>query len=300
MPRPGALPAQPATTIPDRAGSAWRIRLAYYWRHGRMPDLVRPTRFTELVQRRKLVDRDPRLPLLADKVAVKAWVTDRLGDGWITPTWWEGRALPLAPRWTAPFVVKSRHGCNQNAFVLDAGADWQAIRARSTRWMATRYGTWLDEWAYAAIPRGLLIEPFLGTPPALPIDYKIYVFGGRAEYIQVHLDRGRAHRWMLFDRDWRRVSSPTADADPPAPCSLGAMLAAAETLAAGFDFVRVDLYEVAGQPRFGEMTFYPGSGLDPFDPPSLDLAIGAKWLAAIWRRGATLSPSPGSLSTLLR
>lgn len=246
-----------------------------------MPDLVRPVRFTEFVQRRKLIDRDPRMPLLADKVAVKAWVADRLGGDWITPTWWAGRALPLAPCWTAPFVVKSRHGCNQNAFVLDAGADWPAISARSARWMATCYGTWLDEWAYAAIPRGLLVEPFLGTPPAPPVDYKIYVFGGRADYIQVHMGRGRVHRWMLFDREWRRVSSRTGDADPPRPHSLTAMIAAAETLAETFDFVRVDLYEIGGRPRFGEMTFYPGSGLDPFDPPSLDLAIGAKWLAAI-------------------
>lgn len=31
-------------------------------------------------------------------------------------------------------------------------------------------------------------------------------------------------------------------------------------------------------PLFGEMTFYPGSGLDQFNPISLDQVIGDHWL----------------------
>ncbi|URW74605.1 hypothetical protein M9980_08445 [Sphingomonas donggukensis] len=254
-----------------------RVSLTYLWRHGKLPDLRAPTTFTELVQHRKLNDRDPRLPMLADKVAVKAHVADRLGGEWVIPTLWHGTRLPDAPQWPAPFVVKSRHGCNQNAFVLDDDIDWPAIRRASRRWMGTRYGGWLDEWLYGAIPRGLLVEPFVGEAGRLPLDYKLYVFGGRVEYIQVHLDRAGAHRWVLFDRDWARVSTPTGD-DPAPPVSLSAMIAAAETLGEDIDFVRADFYEIAGRPMFGELTFYPGSGLDPFDPPALDARIGASWL----------------------
>jgi hypothetical protein len=58
------------------------------------------------------------------------------------------------------------------------------------------------------------------------------------------------------------------------------MLAAAETLGAGFDFVRNDFYEIDGKPMFGEMTFYPGSGLDKFNPVSLDKMLGQQWLDA--------------------
>ena len=83
--------------------------------------------------------------------------------------------------------------------------------------------------------------------------------------MQVHLERETRHRWIVMDRDWHRVSAPTSESDPAPPSSLSRMLAAAETLATGFDFVRVDFYEIARQPLFGEMTFYPGSGLDPFD-----------------------------------
>jgi hypothetical protein len=61
--------------------------------------------------------------------------------------------------------------------------------------------------------------------------------------------------------------------------SLGAMLAAAERLGRDHDFLRVDFFEVDGQPVFGEFCLYPGSGLDPFDPPHLDDWLGAHWSA---------------------
>lgn len=257
-----------------------RIALTYLWRHHRLPQISSPVTFTEFVQHRKLFDRDPKLAPFSDKVAVKQLVADRIGAEWLTPTLWAGTALPAHPVWPFPFVVKSRHGCNQRAFVRSPGTDWRAICRRGEAWMARPYGRWLDEWLYTQIPRGLLIEPFIGADGKLPIDYKLYVFGGEVACIQVHLERETRHRWMLFDRAWQRLSSPTGDADPVAPASLDRMITAAQALASGFDFVRVDFYEIDGEPRFGEMTFYPGSGLDPFDPPELDLMLGRLWAEA--------------------
>ncbi len=257
-----------------------RIRLTYLWRHGRLPDLSDPRRFTELVQTRKLNDRDPRMPPAVDKVHAKRIAAERLGDEWVIPTLWRGVVLPEAMAWEPAFVVKSRHRCNQRAFVRTGEEDWAAIRRRAARRMRRPYGGWLDGWAYRGVARGLLVEPFVGTSGVLPVDYKFYVFGGRVGYVQVHLDRERAHRWLLFDPAWRRVSAATPGDDPRPPRSLAAMIAAAEALGEGRDFVRVDFYEVAGRPLFGEMTFYPGSGLDRFAPVTLDAAIGARWLAA--------------------
>jgi hypothetical protein len=255
--------------------------LSYWWRHGRLPNLDNPALFTEQVQHRKLHDRDPRMPLLADKVAVKAFVAERLGSEWLIPTLWHGRTLPSEPVWPVPFVVKTRHGCNQSRFVLDDRADWAEIRRASKGWMRSRYGAWLSEWVYRHIPRGLLIEPFVGTDGILPVDYKFFVFGGRVEYVQVHLGRGRQHRWIVLDRAWRRLSAATADPNPERPMALGRMIAAAERLSVGFAFVRVDLYEGSAGPLFGEMTFYPGSGLDRFNPVSLDMRLGDDWRRAL-------------------
>jgi hypothetical protein len=149
------------------------------------------------------------------------------------------------------------------------------------KWMEGSYGAWLDEWLYGEIERGLLVEPFIGEGSSLPIDYKIFVFKGRARFVQVHLGRGQNHRWIVFDTSWKRVSEPSDDPDPPRPPTMDSMLQAAERLADGFCFVRADFYELDGHPRFGELTFYPGSGLEPVKPLRLDLAMGLLWTAAV-------------------
>lgn len=277
LPRPCGYPASPT-----------RIALSYWWRHGRWPALREPRLFTECVQWRKLNDRDARMPLLADKVAVKAVVADVLGPAWITPTLWHGTRLPAVPPCPLPLVVKARHGCGQVAFVRSATDDWQAVRRRARRWMRGGYGGWLDEWVYRAIPRGLLIEPFVGEAGALPVDYKFYVFAGEVAAVQVHLARERRHRWHLFDPAWRAISAGAGAVDVPPPRALHEMLAAARTLGRGFDFVRVDLYDLAAGPRFGELTFYPGSGYDPFEPRALDHRLGVAWRTAAPQIGAGL------------
>lgn len=256
-----------------------RLKLIFLWRHGRLPDLDGAARFNDLVQARKLRDRDPRLATLSDKVAVKTFVANRVGREWVIPTLWHGVELPATPRWPLPFVVKSRHGCNQIAFVRTGREDWRRIRRRARGWMKASYGTWLDEWLYRGIAPGLLAEPFIGSDGVLPVDYKVFVFGGRAEFIQVHLEREHEHRRVIFDRNWRRVSE-AGGGYPARPASFDRMIEAAEALACGFDFVRVDLYDPGPHPLFGEMTFYPGSGLDPFHPASLDALLGACWTRA--------------------
>ncbi len=267
---------------PSPAGSSLlRVQTTYWWRHGRLARMNPPRMFTEWVQHRKLHDRDPRLPKLADKVLAKDFVASQLGGEWVTPTLWRGLQLPNEPAWDYPFVVKSRHGCGHTAIVRDR-ADYTRALRQSRRWMERTYGAWLDEWLYGLIGRGLLVEPLIGNGTELPVDYKIFVFGGQARFVQVHLGRGQsAHRWMVFDRQWRRVSPSSSDADPAPPKSLLAMLRASEQLGGGFCFVRADFYEVEGKARFGELTFYPGSGLERLEPPRLDLLMGLLWSAAV-------------------
>lgn len=266
------FPAHPSNVSLARL----RVELCYLWRHGRKLDLARAPRFTEMVQRRKLFDRDPRHVGLMDKLAAKSRARALLGDAWITPTLWAAEALPHRPNLPRRSIVKARHGCNQYA-VLHAppnALEWAELATRTARWTAAPYGGWLDEWAYRDVPRGVLAEPLIGDGD-LPIDYKIYVFGGHATHVQVHYDRARSHRWVLHDRDFRPLAGEASGL--PAPRSLIAMLAAAEELAAGFDFLRVDFYDDDGAPRFGEFCLYPGSGLDPFAADWIDLELGSLW-----------------------
>lgn len=267
---------------PSRA-TLLRLHLTYLWRHRRLLSLSNPQLFNELVQQRKLIDRDPRIPRWIDKVNAKQMVSEALGQEWVTPTLWSGKSLPEQPPYAPPFVVKSRHGCRQMRVFRSQADDWSEIRRAAASWTRRPYGRWLDEWGYRDIPRGLLIEPFVGDGPALPVDYKLFVFHGRVEAIQVHLDRETDHRWTVYDRSWRRLSATPPPIDQGSPAALARMIEGAEILGADFDFVRIDFYDVGLIPRFGEMTFYPGSGLDPFDPPELDTLLGQIWRAKLGR-----------------
>ena len=254
----------------------WRVGLFYWWRHGRWPNLDAPQRFTEWVQWRKLNDRRHGLALLTDKAHGKSIAEARIGAEHVIPTLFLGHVLPAVAQWPMPFIVKANHGCGQ-FIVVRSAADYLRARAVTPLWRTRPYGGMLDEWHYGAARRSLLVEPYIGGA-ALPIDYKVYVFGGRAELVQMHVGRGRDHRWTQYDRNWTPLSHDPIAAE--APLKLVELLAAAEAMAGQEEFLRVDFYCEDGQLSFGEYCLYPGSGLDPFRPDALDLALGERWSAA--------------------
>src|ERR1700722_13034575 len=175
-----------------------RIRRGFEGRHGYKPNVLRPKTFNEKVQRRKLFDRDPRLPIRADKIEVKKFVTDKLGKDWITPTLWHGTELPDRPAWPIPFVLKASHGSAMNLFVRSE-PDWNEVKATCREWLAERYyGHWFGEWVYSQIEPRLLVEPFIGEVAALPIDFKLWTFHGRVEFIEVDSNRERDHKCTIY------------------------------------------------------------------------------------------------------
>jgi hypothetical protein len=270
--------------ILPRLRDFWRLRRSYRAKFGYFPRVAFAKTFNEKLWRRKFLDRDPRMPLRADKLLVKTFVAEKLGPGWVTPTLWHGAALPPLHerKWPRPFVLKANHGSGWNIFVRSANdLDWPRIEALCATWLSSIYGESTGEWFYNKIERQLLIEPFIGNAASLPIDYKLWAFGGRVELIQVDTDREHQHKRAMFDREWKQlpftILYPIEERHIDPPHSLERMIAAAQTLSEGMSFVRVDLYEIDGAPRFGEMTFYPGAGLVPFDPPEYDAIIGALW-----------------------
>lgn len=235
-----------------------------------------PQRFTEWVQWRKLNDRRYWLAALTDKSHAKEVARARLTPDLVIPTLWLGQELPKIAPWPMPFIVKANHGCG-HYIVVRTATDYVRARSVAPGWLVRSYGAWLDEWHYGAARRLLLVEPYIGGV-VLPIDYKVFVFGGRAAVVQVHVGRGGRHRWSQFDRDWTALSDNPIPAPPPA--RLAEMLDAAEAMAGALDFLRVDFYCEGDRLAFGECCLYPGSGLDPFTPDALDLTLGEYWSAA--------------------
>lgn len=192
--------------------------------------------------------------------------------------------MPPRPdrKWPIPYVLKATHGSGQNYFVTSAETQiWSLIEHLADVWLKTKHGAEYREWLYRQIAPGLLVEPYIGTIGVLPLDYKFWVFDGRVKYIQVDTDRATRHKRCFFDPNWTRqqfaLEYPLETRPLAPPRSLDRMLWAAGRLSDGFSFVRVDFYEHEEAPLFGEMTFYPGSGREPFVPRTADLDLGRLW-----------------------
>lgn len=252
--------------------------------HLNMPSIARPKTFSEFIHHRKMFDRDPRLPIFADKVRVKQEIVRLLGEHWINPSLWVGTSADDVPFDTLPagFVLKANHGANMNVIVRpDRPVNRAAIRRLAAHWLGIDFGRLHREWAYSEIPRQLLAEPLLADGEPL-VDYKFYVLGGKVCFIDVKLGRGerQTETSAIMSADWQRLPfryGPQRPhlADPAAPMALTKFVAAAEVIGQLFSFVRVDFYEVNGRPYFGEATFYPSAGLARFSPNCFDAHFGS-------------------------
>lgn len=96
-------------------------------------------------------------------------------------------------------------------------------------------------------------------------------------------DRFTNHHANYYDRNGDILPFGEAEYIPipekkiEMPKKLGLMIELAEKLASQLLFLRVDFYEVNGKVYFGELTFYPASGMGRFVPESWDIELG-KWL----------------------
>ncbi len=247
--------------------------------HGRWPG--RPPRtFTEKVNWRVVHDRRPLIGQLGDKLAMKAYAAEVLPALSIPRVLWTGTDVAgladadLPDRW----VLKSNHG-TMRVHIGTGRPDVAALRRLTADWLGEPLYPTRGEWVYRRARRLLLVEEFLGTPESVPADHKFLVFDGRVRLVQVDTGRFGDHRRRLYTPDWTPVDVDEAVAAGPVtgpPETLGDMTKVAEALGAAFDFVRVDLYEVDGEVWFGELTPYPGGGLDRFDP-ALDVVLGSYW-----------------------
>lgn len=172
------------------------------------------------------------------------------------------------------FVLKGTHGSGMNVIVADkASVDWDGVRATARRWLATDYSRLYREAPYRAVPRRLVVEELLsGVAGAVPVDYKFFVFSGKARLFEIDYSRFSRHMQAFFLPDGRRLAvdrgRAVPEVIPPLPSQLEEMVALAEKLGAGHEYVRVDLYDVGGRTYFGELTFYPSGALNLWRPRS--------------------------------
>lgn len=226
---------------------------------------------------------DPLVTQCADKYRVREYIEqvgcpellNTLYGAWDSAEQIDWDSLPDA------FVLKCNHGCGYNILCAEKSKlDIPGTRQLLDQWMHTDFWRVLAEVQYQNIPKKIICEAFLGDGNPL-LDYKIYCFHGKAEYILVCTEREfGTPKFYFFNRAWelcpitRDGKKAGGDFTVERPSRLEEMLEYAERLSAPFPFVRVDFYYVEGRIVFGELTFIPSGALDATRLPETDVMFG--------------------------
>jgi hypothetical protein len=218
---------------------------------------------------RKLFDHNPLFTMACDKIASKAHAKSVCPELKFAEILWTGDDPTLIPEQllAGSVVVKANHGSRWNVMVQNGHVDRAIMRKQLSGWMTRQYGRSFGEWGYTNASRSLLVEEMLlqeGEP--IQSEYKFHVSGGRTAY--VFIERKTEHagaKKFYLNRDGQ-LSTESFDGDIASlrftvPACFQRMRGIAESLAAPFDYVRCDLYELADEIYFSELTVYPTSGV---------------------------------------
>jgi hypothetical protein len=268
--------------------------LDFWCVHRYWPRLRVPRTFSEKTVHRMLFSRDPILTLLSDKLASREFIRRRVGEEYLVPLLWSGGDPEAVPFRDLPdrFVIKASHGCGYTIVVKDKRRlDRPAVKAQLRRWLSQNFATETfsgSSWGYKHVPPAILVEPFIGEGDIEPFDYKFFCYDGKALFVDVIFDRFTDEQENFFDRDyklipvWNGVKMDRTRVDRPQ--NFDTMLAIADRLSEGMDFIRVDQYCVNGRIFVGEMSCYPAAGRAPFLPREYDFTFGEPWHLASPRR----------------
>lgn len=257
-------------------------QVRYLIKFKRRLDLKRPDTFNSKINWLKLYDRNPKYTRLVDKYEVREYVKDKIGEKYLNEIYGVYSTVEEINFNELPksYVLKGTHGSSW-VLVNDGIKDFDFNRAKRTiqGWLGSNFYKLWGEWVYKNVPPRIICEKFLkNKDESSLIDYKFYCFNGKPRFIHVDMDRFEKHTRNFYDLNWKRMPFglcyPQANRDIEKPTQLNKMIELASILSKEFKMVRVDFYVINNRIIFGELTFYPGNGLEIFTPKGYDFEIG--------------------------
>jgi len=279
-------------------------KLLFFGRVGYWPNFKQPRTLNEKVNWRKLYSSNPMFVTCSDKLAVRKFVAERVGEKYLIPVLFSGESITAEQILALgdDIVVKTNHDCG-SVFLIDKNTPELAaeVCAKISASLKRDFGRLSNQWWYSQIPPRVYVEKRLeGMAGGPPLDFKFSLFRGempddpRRGILKVDYDRKQATRARTFF-DLNRKFLPgihRSEEQRPFPEveNYQEMLSVATRLAADFDYVRVDLYNVDGRVYFGELTFSQTGGRSGFTREA-DLKLGSWWPLDI-REGGPERPRP--------
>lgn len=256
-------------------------------------DLKNPKTLSEKVTYIELHKQSPLAPSCTDKYEVREFVKSRGLENILIPVYgeaWSDVNQIDFNTLTYPCILKATHGCKMNYVLHDINnIDLQKCKKELSKWLKISYGTYSIEPHYKTIPHRIYAEKFIRGIDDL-IDYKFHCINGNPEFVltcsqrKANGDAAMAVTLDLFDMEWKHIPEIIGSGNEIAgdgliqkPETFDRMKEIARVLSRGFEFVRVDLYEIDGNILFGEMTFSPACCVFPYFSKEFDIEMGNKF-----------------------
>lgn len=265
------------------------LSLRFKFKMGRWIDWANPQTFSEKLQWLKIYNRNPLYTTMVDKYAVKEHVGRLISDKYIIPTiaCWPN---PDSIDWNIlpdKFVLKTTHGGGGGGVVICKDIKTfdktSAISKLRNSYKGEIYINY-REWPYKNVKKQVIAEELLIPEDGDLKDYKVLCFNGKPRLIEYHSGRFTdSHTQDFYDTEWNRTDitqggyGDMAKEPAPKPACLEEMLTLCEVLAKDMPHVRIDWYYCNERLYFGEITFFDGSGLEPFDRVEDELLLGS-WI----------------------
>jgi len=276
------------------------LSLSFWWRRRRPPLLATPRGHSELVQWRKIFDRNPLFPVLVDKLRVKDWACVRLPGLRTADVLWVGtRPADLPAELLRPdVVIKTNHGTGTNYFPGRQSLARPELESLLESWLGRRFDREL-QWAYGRVQPKLMVERLVGGgAPLWEMTFRCSDGKVATAFVAIEQKTPR-ERQAYFTGDGERLR-PNRDLDPerllPADYELPEIFwrarEVAEVLSRGLDFVRIDLMVHDGEIYICEMTFYPDSGFGDELATHTAPYIERGWIDALERSWFLSTPQP--------
>lgn len=253
-------------------------------------DLENPKTFNEKLAWQKIYERKPLYTQLADKYAVRQYITDKIGSEYLIPLLggpWDNADQIDFDSLPEKFILKCNHDSGGIVVCRDkTRLNIEAVKQKLNKRLSVNYYYAGREWPYKNIKPCIIAEKYMEDERQKDglIDWKFFCFNGKAKFIYVSqgLENHATAHISFYDLDgnempFGRSDFAPFDKIPYKPDNLGKMTELADALATdiGCPFIRVDMYEIDGKIYFSEFTFTPCSGVLPFDPPEWDEKIGS-------------------------
>lgn len=247
------------------------LKRFYRARFGKELRLNPPVTMNEKIQWLKLHDRDEAHVRLVDKVTVRDFVSEKIGEAYLVEqlgVWNSAKEIDFG-KLPERFVLKCTHNSGGVIVCRDKSKLNQKVAVKKIAvQLKKNYYAQGREWLYKNITPRVVAEAFIGNASGeLPDDYKFFCFDGAVRAVCVCTNRSEKHAdYYFFDRDFQRFPVNEATVNMPdglviaKPARYEEMIRVAETLASGIKHVRVDLYDTPDGIKFGEMTFFDQSG----------------------------------------